>query len=195
MFVPGDASPRDWASVFEPFIRHPLVDASHWDRPTVTGWVGDRYIVWQVIGQRSGRCYGGTAADLRSWLNASEGERRAYLMSFLKKPVVATGGAAATAGVIDKKWGSDFPALFEYMTALAHPDGTARRTCSLSLFCEDGSVKGGLKDRDAGLVLWASAKTLQGLLGALEGLLTADETPWRVDRFSGAAEAKKGRSK
>jgi len=74
------------------------------------------------------------------------------------------------------------PTVFEYLTATAYADGTARRTSSLLLFNDAGTLKAMLRDQDAGLCCWVGGQSLEAVLAALEAALLDPDHEWRVDR-------------
>lgn len=81
------------------------------------------------------------------------------------------------------------PNVFEYMTATAYADGSARRTSSLLLFNDQGFLKAMLRDADAGLCCWVGGNSLEGVLAALEAALCDPEHEWRVDRQASGQKA------
>lgn len=91
-----------------------------------------------------------------------------------------SGGAGEV--VTDPEWTVLYPTLFEHLTQTVWGDGTVRQTSSLSLFTDGGVVKCVLKDREAGLCLWAASKTFQELFGVVEALLNDPAAEWRADR-------------
>jgi len=93
----------------------------------------------------------------------------------------------------DKDFQDRFPALFEHLTANRYPDGSARRTCSLSVFCEDASWKACLNDRDQNLVLFVTESRFDTLLEGLELLLQEELPPWRKSKAIGGQRGQKGR--
>lgn len=121
----------------------------------------------------------------------TEEQLRGQVMSFLKRPVVASGGGVLAGPFPDGKFSKAYPALYEYMTAFEYPDGTTRRVSSVTLFCEDCQLKACLSEKESATVLFACGKTLDGVLSALEGLLTAPDTPWR--KSSGGVARKGGK--
>lgn len=102
-------------------------------------------------------------------------------MSFLRKQVpVPEGGQSAEP--VDRDFLLTFPALAEYLTAHAYPDGTARERSTVSVFFEDGQFKACLNERDQGLVLFVSEGKFGCLFEALELLLQSEHVPWRVSK-------------
>lgn len=100
-------------------------------------------------------------------------------MRYLSKPVVDQNGSATSAIVGDGWLPSKFPAVWEYLAVSVWDDGSARETATLLLFCEDGQVKVCLNDREAQRSAWASGRTLDDALEALEGGLEEGSTSWR----------------
>jgi hypothetical protein len=72
-----------------------------------------------------------------------------------------------------------FPSLAEMMMATPTKDGKRRTVSTVTLVCEDGVWKAGLRDRDHAVSLWVSGDGLQGALGALEKALTERPVAWR----------------
>ncbi len=80
----------------------------------------------------------------------------------------------------DEHLGKTHPAILLMLTATADDGGKPRKTSTLTVVAEDGLFKGGLRDRENEASLWRSAKTFEGLLGALEDALTSGEADWRA---------------
>lgn len=113
--------------------------------------------------------------------------------AFLRRATAVPGGTDGDKTFPDPKFAKDWPALYEYMTLTKWPEGGDRKPCSLTLFAEDGSLKGCLSEKNDGLVLFCAGKTLVTMLNALEGLLTAQDTPWRKSGGGMAPKGGKGR--
>lgn len=109
--------------------------------------------------------------------------------SFLRRATAVGGGGLAGGAFPDAKFAKQYPALFEYMTVSQWPEGGDRKPCSLTLFAEDGVLKGCVSEKNDGLVLFGTGRTLEALLAALEGLLAGPDTPWRK---SGGGVAPRG---
>ena len=60
--------------------------------------------------------------------------------------------------------------------------GRPRRPGSLTVFCEDGRVKGALSEREEGLVAFLSGKTVLELLEGLEKGLATGSLDWRPSK-------------
>jgi len=117
------------------------------------------------------------------------------LMSFLSKGRPAAVDATGAALVEDPDMAKRWPALHEYLTAGKYPDDSRRERSKLSVSVSDDGWKGQVRDVDRGLVIWATDRSLTGLLDALEDVLTAEEPPWRVDKFAPPQQPKKGQKK
>jgi hypothetical protein len=87
--------------------------------------------------------------------------------------------ASGTPAAVDLGAERKFPAIITLLTATVGDDGKARKTSTLTIVCEDGLFKGGIRDREAQASLWRSSKTLDGLLKALEDALVGGEADWR----------------
>lgn len=120
-----------------------------------------------------------------AWSALSPYDRRKMLMSYLRR--VSQEGAESNGGEPkDPDFKDRFPALFEHLVASRYPDGSARRTCSLTVFVEDAAWKMCLNDRDQNLVLFVTEGRFDGCLEALELLLQEEQPPWRKSKqFAG----------
>ncbi len=72
-----------------------------------------------------------------------------------------------------------YPCLWEHLSVAKYPDGTLRVLSTLTLFCDAGTVKLCLNDRDQGLTAWASGGSWRACLLALEAGLANDTLEWR----------------
>lgn len=118
-------------------------------------------------------------------------EFREATMSFLKRVIPVGGGKGEAQPFPDERFQKKWPAVYEYMTASVDEDGKERKASSLTLFAEDGSLKACFTEKNANAVLFVAGKTLEALLTALEGLLTAQDTPWRRSTGGMATKPKK----
>ena len=132
----------------------------------------------------------GVFVDRLLWEDLSYGQKEDFVMSWVKQIRRPDGGPGAGGVVSDPDWVRELPALHEYLTLGTHPDGTVRRTSTLTLFAEHGSWKAWLNERDAGASLCASGPTVADTLAALEVMLEAENCPWR---FSDAPKQENGR--
>jgi hypothetical protein len=78
------------------------------------------------------------------------------------------------------EFSSAFPGLFEMLSLTQYSDGAARRTATLTVFCDAGECKVCLNDRDNGLTAWASGDDVFGAMRALEAALVGDTVVWRA---------------
>jgi hypothetical protein len=82
------------------------------------------------------------------------------------------------------------PALWEYLTVTAWPDGTPRVPSSLTLFLADGLFKACLSDKEAERVCFVSGASLEALLASLEASLAQHKADWRPSREAAAKRRK-----
>ncbi len=122
-------------------------------------------IPWRVV---SGRIRWGVADHMR----------REMAMALRKLTTPAAGVAASGPGASDV---ASWPVLWEYLTATAYPDGTARETASLIIVADAGGWRGCLSDKDNQRTMWKTSNTLEGLLLLLEeGAASDDPGAWRA---------------
>lgn len=100
--------------------------------------------------------------------------------SFLKRFEGTPAEKSKAAKCTDAHFAKSYPAVAEYLTAIAYPDGQQRATAAIYLFFEGGRFRASLNDRDQELVVWADSDTFVGLLEALEGLVSDSKCPWRA---------------
>jgi hypothetical protein len=114
---------------------------------------------------------------------------RRYGMSYLQKRGPQENGQATEgAWVFNPKDLDRWPALLEFITSRAWPDGTLRQSGTLLLFADEGRLKVCLSDRDQGVVCFVTGDGVMGLLDAAEQLLRDGDGDWRPQR-----QGKKGR--
>lgn len=92
--------------------------------------------------------------------------------------------ALGTPAAEDEAMGKDFPAIILLLTATVDDEGKPRQTATLTIVCEDGLFKGGIRDRDANASLWRSGATLRLLFESLEGQLQSGQAEWRPNEKS-----------
>lgn len=102
-------------------------------------------------------------------------------MSFLERSSSASssggGPVGPLAGVLKL-----CPAVVEYLTAAAWPDGEVRETSTLLMFAEEGGLKLCLSDRAQGRTLWRSGESIESCVKALEEALKGGQADWRRSR-------------
>lgn len=114
------------------------------------------------------------------------------LMSFLRKTAATSGAPRGVA----KEFEAEYPALAEYLTATAYPDGSPREVASLSITLDDGCVKACLHDRDTRRSLFVAGSTVLDAVAGLEIAMESEDADWRAWRSAAPGGAKgKGSSK
>jgi hypothetical protein len=91
-------------------------------------------------------------------------------------------GDGALPDLAKDEWALDTPGLWEYLTATRYEDGARRETATLTLFVEEGLIKGCLNDRDKGRVAFVSGRSVDAVLEALEQGLQLGALDWRAQR-------------
>lgn len=101
--------------------------------------------------------------------------------------------AAATRAANDEQFRTTYPTLYDYITCTCYDDdpGQPRNTATLLVFGQDGCWKACLRDRAEQQCCWVAAPSFGDLLGVLERELADGKAVWRLDRLSGATEAKR----
>lgn len=101
----------------------------------------------------------------------------------LKRRAAATPGTSSTScGVGSCDLSILFPTVVEFLSLCKWEDGGSRVTGTLNLSTDAGMWKAALSDRDAGLYVFVSGRTLTELLSRLESGLQADDLEWRTSR-------------
>lgn len=72
-----------------------------------------------------------------------------------------------------------YPTLMEYLTEDRYEDGSSRRTSTVTLFAQDGQVKGCVNDRDNDCSAFFSAASIESLLAVIESKLKESSADWR----------------
>jgi len=85
-----------------------------------------------------------------------------------------SGGVALGGGVLDS-----VPLVVDFLCCPTWDDGSARQVGSMTLFCDDGTLKACVNDKEAQLMLFVSGGSLEALLGALEEALRTGGGDWR----------------
>lgn len=135
-----------------------------------------------------------TTHYIREWWDHLMGkEKQEIQRSYVQKALGAKAPTGKGAAASDATLAAACPALHEFLTLCQLPDGTARTTATLLVFSEGGLWKACLCERDAGLNLWATAESLQGLWDELEARLTAPVVDWRPSRRPAVPAAQKGK--
>lgn len=105
-------------------------------------------------------------------------------MGLLERPSAEHGKGGKGKNNVDKEFSKKYPWLWEYLTAAAYKDGTARQTATLTLFADGGVWSCALTDREEDRTCWCSGLELVGLLEALEQRVQ-DPGSWRQRKAGG----------
>jgi hypothetical protein len=101
------------------------------------------------------------------------------MASFLRKASPAAESLNGDGHASGGAWSQSLPALVEFLSATAWPDGTARQTGTMTLFADGPAWKLCLADRDQGLVAFITApEPFQAMQSAEQGLV-GDTLDWR----------------
>lgn len=92
-------------------------------------------------------------------------------------PAIPAGLAAVQAAA--SRFKNDHPTLWGYLAEAEWDDGKARKTSTLTVFIEDGTVKLCLNDRDLGRTAWVTGHSLEDAIDGLELRLCDDSAEWR----------------
>jgi hypothetical protein len=126
------------------------------------------------------------------WDHLMAKEKHDAQSSYVQKALAGKAGTSPGAAASDASLAAACPALHEFLTLSVLPSGAARTTSTLLVFVEGGLWKAVLNERDAGLSLWATAESLQGLWDELEARLTAPAVDWRPSRRSAPSQPQGG---
>lgn len=78
-----------------------------------------------------------------------------------------------------------YPRLAWELLSRTWGDGrTGREPGGLSIFQQDGTVKGALRERNMGQVAFRSSATVDGLLRGFNDALESGSLDWREDKFA-----------
>lgn len=106
-------------------------------------------------------------------------------MSVLRSRSAEENGSSAKSSYREDGWSSTYPGVWEMLSAEKLPDGRARQTATLMIFCQDGSAKLCLHDRETGEVAWTSGAGMQEALERLEAGLQSGTLEWRKKKPDG----------
>jgi len=162
------------------------------DEATVVVWYNHGLLVPTVY-VRGGKRYYPAAVPASLFRGPDASDERTWEMGLISAALGAAASEAKGAVATDATFERSHPTLFAFMTLLEE-EGKPRSPSSLVIFTEDGTWKGCLTERDAGLQLWRTGETLAKLLGALEKALASGQADWRR-RFNaeGKGKGRKGK--
>lgn len=82
---------------------------------------------------------------------------------------------------VDEEFGAEHPLLYEFLRETAWDDGKPRKTGTILLTVDVGTLKGVLHDRDGKRCAWFSAESMTQLLRRVDKALESDAVEWRKD--------------
>jgi hypothetical protein len=98
----------------------------------------------------------------------------------MRKPEKSSTDSASRVPMPDEEWANSLPLVTEYLCALKYDDGSPRERSTLSVFCEDGSLKLALNDKGEKRSLYVSSDSWDAAIALMEMALAADHPPWRA---------------
>jgi hypothetical protein len=109
--------------------------------------------------------------------------KEAALNNALRPKVPVPRVDTASIGACYGEWGADLPLLTAYLCDVQYDSGVPIGQVRLSLERVGSRVRAKLQLAKGGLILTALGDSPGAALVSLEGLLTAEDTPWEVDLF------------
>lgn len=147
---------RKHKMILESLMRGPDARRGYWVDP----WTGTLTSVWECL-------------DHSTYLEIYMG-KASFKQMF--------GGAAKkdmVTALDDEDFLARWPLLNMLMVNNLDDDGKPRSTCTMTIVCEHGVAKAGLRERNEGLNLWVTSETLLGVFDALEEAVGASPPQWR----------------
>lgn len=181
-------TPVDWRPVWGPKGEHPVSRHAYPEGEIHVFASGLVQVVMRVvpiivrIGCRvvGGRFRWCVAAAIRRELAMA-------LRKITRQPGSAPGGGPGASDA------TQFPALWEHLTATQYPDGSVRETSSIIIVADHQGWRGCLSDKDNGRTMWKTASSVEELLLVLEeGAASDDPTAWRQSAGSKFKGKKRG---
>jgi len=177
------------------FLAERWACGSRWRPAWARFFAGPRGVALQAHSKKGGYAVAGCFIQAELWSDLSYAQKEEVVMSWLREVRRPEVGLGAGGLASDPVWLSEYPALHEYLTLGTRPDGSSRRTSTLTLFCEHSSWKCFLNERDAHASLCASGDTISGALCALEVMLEAEVAPWRFSDPPAQENGRKGKKR
>jgi hypothetical protein len=175
------------------FLRERWTVGPSWRSCWARFFASPRGVTLQAHTKKGGFPYAGTFIPWLLWCDLSYVQKEDLVMGWLRQVRRPEGPLGSGGLAVDAEWVQEFPALHEYVTYGVNPDGSVRRTSTLTLFAEGGSWKVFLNERDSGASLCASGETVSGALSALEVMLEGESPPWRFSDRGGPQNGRKSR--
>jgi len=185
-----------WADDLGPlwFLRERWAVGPPWRSSWARFYASPRGVALQAHTKKGGFPYAGTFVPWPLWCDLDYRHKEDFVMGWLRQVRRPEGPLGSGGLATDPEWLQEYPALHEYVTLGTNPDGSVRRTSTLTLFAESGTWKCFLNERDSGASLCASGDTVSGALAALEVMLEGETPPWRFsDRQAAANGRRKGK--
>jgi hypothetical protein len=113
------------------------------------------------------------------WFTSRSASYMEERLMAMKRPAQQQLAAGAPAVSSDEEMSLLYPGIWEYMVETAWDDGKARKTSTLTVFCEDGLVKVCLSDREQDKTTWASGTSLADCLASMEVKIATGNVEWR----------------
>jgi len=83
---------------------------------------------------------------------------------------------------LDGTWLANFPPVWEFVSVSTWPDGSQRKTGTILLFLDEGSLKVCLKDPNGPRTSFVTGPDPDTLFLAVEEGLATDSLHWRADK-------------
>jgi len=140
---------------------------------------GETGITLQAHSKRGGYARAGIFVPAALWVDLDYRHKEDLVMGWIRDLRSAGAGGGPGRDASDPEWLQSFPALHDYLTARTGPDGSPRRTATLTIFVDGPAWKCFINERDAGASLCSSGSTVAAALSSLEVMLEDEDTPWR----------------
>jgi hypothetical protein len=150
-----------------------------WRKCWAMFFASDLGVTMQAHTRKGGFAYEGFFVPADLWNDMSYGQKEDMCMSWLREVRRPTSDQSGPDAAADPVWVHEFPALHEYLVVSTHPDGSLRRTSTLTLFAEHGAWKCFFNERHSGASLCATGSSIADCLSALEVMLEQESVPWR----------------
>lgn len=101
---------------------------------------------------------------------------------FLAKARAGLAQPSKSAMFADSAFSKQYPYLAAFMFEIRDEHDKPRKTCSVTVFVDAGTLKACLSEPNEAKVLFVTADTVAGLWDALEGQLSGDAPDWRAKK-------------
>ena len=100
-------------------------------------------------------------------------------MSILDRAFAKVSKVGADLAAEDAQMARLYPNIVELLTATPLVGKERRVTATLTIVCEDGQWKAGIRDRTHSVSLWRAGETFSDALGSIEEALNAPTIDWK----------------